>query len=415
MFCWRGRIDMTEQSVDPRQSSQRPDDDGSSGAPQPQSPKSALQPGSTLLAGRYVIERPLHTGSRFSIVYLARDCKFGRLVVVKEHFPRDFVVRDGASTVAVDDVTAHDRAFEDSLEDFLRECRMLAQLPVNPNIVQVYDILEENDTAYLIMQYVEGSMMSESQPPNVTAALAVIRKIADALAVIHSVSIDETQENVGVLLHRDIKPQNVILRADDLEPVLVDFGAARFAIDAATRQLTRVFTPGYAPPEQLSMLGISKQGPWSDLYALAATVSHWITGEAPISAEERSQIKEASGKDPVMSMSALVSEGYPEALLTTLQACMQLDPVGRPQSVSEFLQRSQLNSPPAEQTGKRRKKSWFLRFLFWVWPGLGALYYILNSQLGIADSPIYIYLVAALLIAIACWLSARRSTKSRVS
>lgn len=219
---------------------------------------SLLPIGATVDGDRYQIVRVLGQGS-FGTTYEATDIKLGRSVALKELAP-----------------SAGDRA----RSRFLEEACALARF-THPGIVRVHDVFEDAGAAYVVMELVRGRSLADllverggRLPP--TQAVACVRRIAEALAVVHEAG----------MLHRDVKPANVLV-ADDGRIVLIDFGAARDFVAGERGDMTQVLTPGYAPLEQYGSAG--PFGPATDLYALGATAYHLLAGERPPSAPDRLQ------------------------------------------------------------------------------------------------------------------------------
>ena len=233
----------------------------------------ALAPGRSV--GRYEILGVLGQGG-FGITYRARDTQLDREVALKEYLPVALAVRqDGASVLPRSTEVADD--FGWGRERFIEEGRTLATLHEAPSIVQVFDFLEENGTAYIVMELLRGETLDErikAEGPLSPAELdAILWPLLEGLRQVHEIGF----------LHRDIKPANVLL-GDENRPTLIDFGASRAAMADRTVAMTAIFTPGYAAPEQFSA---AKQGPWTDIYGLAATLYHAITGKAPPNAFDR--------------------------------------------------------------------------------------------------------------------------------
>ncbi len=197
------------------------------------------------------------------ISYLAYDRALEREVVIKEHFPMGLCMRaEGSAEVEPLDEILYPR----SLSTFCREARILAGLN-HPNVVKVHDIFEGSGTAYLVMEYVEGSTLKEWMPSHagdVSAVQRVLEQLLHTLHYLHGNSV----------LHRDIKPGNIIIREDGI-PIIIDFGSAH--LGTANHTLTPVGSPGYAAPEQFSPKG--RVGAWSDLYALAQCFIHLLPTE----------------------------------------------------------------------------------------------------------------------------------------
>ena len=247
-----------------------------------------LQPG-TVLRGQYVIGRVLGQGG-FGITYLGWDRELEREVAVKEFFPGSMVTRDTAQGTGVQLYTTKSRTqYDASRERFLREARALARFSEVPEIVGIYSCFEENSTAYIVMEYVKGSNLAQyvrmrGGKLSVEETLRILRPIMEALDRVHQAEI----------VHRDISPDNILLHPMG-GAKLLDFGAARVVEHPdADRDLTSsteaIVKRGFAPMEQYRNRG--GIGPWSDEYALCATVYYCLTGAVPPDALSRSMGEE---------------------------------------------------------------------------------------------------------------------------
>ena len=227
----------------------------------------------------FVIERVLGSGG-FGITYLARDSRLNRQVVIKENLPVQFCFRDTHSFTVAPRHSQGDDAdnFAWSLDNFSKEAAMLASLD-HPGIVKVLRSFEAFGTAYFVMPFVDGLALDDlvkqrKEKPFTEEELSrLLGKVLDALTYLHDRGI----------YHRDIKPGNILITNEGI-PVLIDFGSARQRL--SERSMTVVESPGYTPFEQLQSRG--NVGPWSDLYALGATLVKLITGEAPPKTNDRS-------------------------------------------------------------------------------------------------------------------------------
>ena len=212
----------------------------------------------------------------FGITYYAKDTTLGREVAVKEYLPTTLALRENGSTV-VPRSTQFAEDFIWGRERFLEEARILATLEGAPAVVRVYDFLEANGTAYMIMGLARGDTLEERLKRDGKLSPAIIQRmldrLLDGLDAVHKTGF----------LHRDVKPANIILNANN-NPTLIDFGASRSSMADRTAAMTAIFTPRYAAAEQLTS---DKQGPWTDIYGLSATLYHAITGKAPPSSLER--------------------------------------------------------------------------------------------------------------------------------
>lgn len=234
----------------------------------------------TLPAGarveNYQISKVLGVGG-FGVTYRARDTHLDCDVAIKEYLPADIAVRN-ADGLSVSVKSASDaNSYEHGLKRFLDEARVLA-LFREPNIVRVTRYLEANGTAYFVMDYEDGEPLDQRLKRLVSldesACIRIAQPLLHGLRTVHARNF----------LHRDIKPANIYLRRDQ-SPVLIDFGAARAALGERNSQITGMVTHGYAPFEQYSPNG--RLGPWTDLYALGATLYHCVTGVPPPGAPER--------------------------------------------------------------------------------------------------------------------------------
>lgn len=225
--------------------------------------------------GTYRIERVLGQGG-FGITYLAIDVNLQRQVAVKEFFPRDYCDRD-ESTSHVTVGTKNSAELVNRLKaKFLKEARNIAKFD-NPNIIRIYAAFEENDTAYYVMEYIEGeslsAMVKQQGPISEPKALEYIRKVGSALEYVHARKIN----------HLDVKPANIMVRRSDNNPILIDFGLSK-QYDTVGNQTSTTpigVSHGYAPLEQYTAEGVKDFSPQSDLYSLAATLYYLLSGVVP--------------------------------------------------------------------------------------------------------------------------------------
>lgn len=210
----------------------------------------------------------------FSIVYLAWDHSLDRRVALKEYMPASLAARDGGLQVSARS-ERHLETFDAGLKSFINESKLLAQFD-HPSLVKVYRFWEQNGTAYMVMPFYEGvtlkqAVLSMAEPPDEQWLRRLLEPLTAALRVLHDVQC----------FHRDVAPDNVLLLAESGKPLLLDFGAARRVIGDKTQALTVILKPGYAPIEQYADDPAMKQGAWTDVYALAATVYWSVTGKTP--------------------------------------------------------------------------------------------------------------------------------------
>lgn len=323
-------------------------------------------PSGTVLDGKYRIDHLIGAGG-FGMTYAAHDLGLNLPVAVKEYYPAQFGMREG--TLTVRPVTDRDRDLFDRLKDsFLREARTLAQLR-HPAIVRVLSVFEGHGTAYMIMELERGKSLRGwldglDRPPTQAELDAIAGPLLDALEAMHAQSF----------LHRDIAPDNIIVRENG-SPVLLDFGAARRVMAELSGALTGIVKQGYSPQEQYAN-DPRAQGPWSDIYALGATLYRCVTGRTPDEATLRML------GDPMQPAATAATGTYRPAFLAAIDRAMALRPSDRPQSVAELRTLlmaaptvaiaapasaaapaatggwSRVGTPPAPGDAKRRSPGW---------------------------------------------------------
>lgn len=279
-----------------------------------------LAPGS-ILAGKYLVGRVLGQGG-FGITYMGWDIPANAKRAIKEYYPSDSVTREG-DHYTVTPYTSQDipRLFAQGRDKFFLEAQNLARFDHIPDVVSIKDFFLENGTAYIVMEFVEGQTFREY-----LTRLGRPMELADTLALLEPVARSLEQVHAAGLIHRDVSPDNIMLTADGTAKLL-DFGAARgFSIQGARTNTVNV-KMGYAPDEQYRTHG--NQGPWTDVYALAATIYRAITGQVPIQAFERSPTD-------LLDRPTLLGAKLTPAQEQVLLKGMAVFPEGRYQSVREF-------------------------------------------------------------------------------
>ena len=276
-----------------------------------------LSPGACLASGEYRIQQPLGQGG-FGITYQGIDTRLNRAVAVKEFFPEG-CWREGSTVVSAGRWNSD--TYSSAKQKFLLEGQTLGQFN-HPGIVQVFYYFEENNTAYMVMEYLRGKTLAEllkqsKEKLSEDRALEYIAKVGEALEILHQAQF----------LHRDIKPDNIML-ADDGRLVLIDFGAARDFTSNCTTRYTTMLTPGYAPLEQYGRA--LKYGAFTDIYALGSTLYYLLTGQAPVSAIER-----AAGVE--LKTVAEINPQINSHVSKAIALAMKMDVTERLQSVREFL------------------------------------------------------------------------------
>ncbi|HEX7436307.1 MAG TPA: serine/threonine-protein kinase [Caldimonas sp.] len=280
----------------------------------------------TLLAGtrlgEFEITQTIGEGG-FGIVYSAWDHSLDRRVALKEYMPSSLAVRSGQAEIQPRS-ERHRETFEAGLKSFVNEAKLLAQFD-HPSLLKVYRFWEANGTAYMVMPFLEGLTLRDTvrampEPPNEAWILGLLSPLCDALAMLHAAQI----------YHRDIAPDNIHLLADTGRPLLLDFGAARRVIGDMTQALTAILKPGYAPVEQYADIPGLKQGPWTDVYALAAVVHWMVTGKTPPPSVGR------MFDDAQVPLAQRAAGRYSSAFLEAVDRALVVMPDKRTQTIDDF-------------------------------------------------------------------------------
>lgn len=286
-----------------------------------------LQPGTILNNGKYVIENKIGAGG-FGITYKATQIGLNRTVCIKEYFLAGKCARNTRLRTVIPQ--ENPGLFEKYRAAFVKEAKMLDELN-HPNIVNVIDVFDENNTSYMVMSFIQGTSLQDivekNGPLQYAEAVNYIGQITNAIDFVHKRNI----------LHRDIKPDNVMITSD-YKAILIDFGNAREFEQDKTQMHTSIFTRCYAPPEQYE--ANSRKGSYTDIYALGATLYFALTGKEPLESGTRAIEKMATPKE--------LCPNIPEEINRTIVKAMQLKPENRHQMVKEFME-DLLNIRPSEE------------------------------------------------------------------
>src|SRR6516162_4008766 len=303
-------------------------------SPAPNSNLLAL-PDGTELVGDYRIKRVLGAGG-FGITYLADEMALARLVTIKEYFPAEFAAR---STTSEASPRSRDCAadYQWGLERFIEEAQTLARF-VHPNIVRVYRYFRANNTGYMVLHFEEGGSFKAwlkglKRAPRQPELDRILKPLLEALETVHA----------GDFLHCDIAPDNIIIRKDD-SPVLIDFGSARGEIATHSKTVSALVKPGYSPYEQYATT-TTNQGPWTDIYALGATLYHAISGRRPPDAPSRMV------NDEYVPAGETALSSYRHGFLAAIDRALRLEVGERPQSIAQW--REQLLAPDPKRDRNR--------------------------------------------------------------
>ena len=302
--------------------------------------RNALKPG--YMVHWYRIDKILGQGG-FGITYLAEDTNLSQQVALKEYLPIELAVREGDQSVHPVSEN-HSESFTWGLERFVDEARTLARFD-HPNIVRVLSVFEMNNTAYMVMRYERGRSLQQMLAKRSTLAenrlTEMLFPILEGLERVHAVGF----------VHRDVKPANIFIREDGT-PVLLDFGSARQSLGEATRTLTTLVSPGYAPFEQYFSKS-DRQGPWTDVYGLGATFYRAVTGVAPMNAVDRSEGIIKRGRDPLTPAAEAAAGSYSPQLLEAIDWAVRFREDSRPQNMGEWRLALEGNSaPPMPRTAR---------------------------------------------------------------
>ena len=252
----------------------------------------------TVLAERYLIGRSVGCGG-FGVTYIAWDSQLEMRVAVKEYLPSEFATRVPGQTLVTAFSGDKTQQFSDGLDRFIDEARRLAKFRNEKGIVKVFDSFEENNTAYIVMEYLEGetlaAFLEREKRVSVDKAIEMMMPVMESLSVVHEAGI----------IHRDISPDNIFITSSG-ELKLIDFGAARYATTSHSRSLSVIVKPGYSPEEQYRSRG--DQGPYTDVYALAGVIYKMVTGVTPPDAMERRAYFEGKNKDILEPVSKYTKE-----------------------------------------------------------------------------------------------------------
>jgi formylglycine-generating enzyme required for sulfatase activity/serine/threonine protein kinase len=270
----------------------------------------------------YRVAEVLGTGG-FGIVYKAENKYFSEIVALKEFLPSDLACRPKGQTLIVPLSFEVEKAYLWARRKFLEEAKTLRELGQpdrHPNLVRVRQFIEAHGTAYMVMDFEKGRPLSQLLDERVTLPEKEVRVLLsamlDGLKRVHGASV----------WHRDIKPSNILIRSDG-SPVLIDFGAARKDVMGSDRSMISIFSPAYAAAEQIHPIG--DQGPWTDIYALGATLYRAIIGVVPTNAAKRLQ-------GETYRPATKAAPSYSPSLLNAIDAALELYPSDRPQSVSQW-------------------------------------------------------------------------------
>ena len=298
-----------------------------------------MQPGS-LLHAKYLVGRVLGYGG-FGVTYIGWDFTLHQKVAIKEYLPSDLATRVIGQTQVSVFGGDKERQFGDGIQKFIDEAKRLVQFQNESGIVRVLDSFAENNTAYIIMEYLEGETLTayleRNGKMNVDDAVALLTPVLESMEKMHSVGI----------IHRDIAPDNIFLTKDG-NVKLIDFGAARYATPYHSRSLTVIIKPGYSPEEQYRSKG--EQGPHTDVYAISAVLYRMITGIVLPDSMERRAYMEKNGKDIVVPISkhCRISKNQENAIMNALNVRVE----DRTPTAAKFLEELTTEKPVARVLGK---------------------------------------------------------------
>ena len=272
----------------------------------------------------------------FGITYLARDNNLNRLVAIKEYLPMEIAVRENDASIQPVS-NDHDERFKTGLQRFIDEARTLAKFK-HANIVQVFSVFTDNNTAYMVMEYESGqslhAILKQEKRLSENKLRTYLFPILDGLKQVHTAGF----------IHRDIKPANIFIREDG-SPVLLDFGSARQSLSSQTATMTCMFSSGFSPFEQYTGRSIN-QGPWTDIYGLGATLYKATTGRAPADAMDRGAALLQTDRDIYVSIKEIKPPNCSRAFLYAIDEALHFRPSQRPISINIWLDMLNRNDSP---------------------------------------------------------------------
>ena len=290
-----------------------------------------LKENTTLQSGKYRIIRVLGQGG-FGITYLAENVFFNKIVAIKEFFPKSFCGRDNTSHLTLG--TANNaETVEKLLNRFMKEARNIAKLD-HPGIVKIQDIFKENNTAYYVMDYIEGENLNEIVKRNGSLseekAVEYIKKVGEALSYIHSKN----------MTHFDVKPANIMIRRSDDMPILIDFGLSKQYDGSgdATSTMLNAISQGYSPIELYNPGTLNSFSPQTDVYSLAATLLFLLTGKTPHSASD------------IATDGLSLPDSISQDMKETIQSAMQIRKNTRTQDIENFVDNLRFAEIISQQT-----------------------------------------------------------------
>jgi len=281
-------------------------------------PEAGILPVGTVLKKRYCIGEVLGKGG-FGVTYKAFDTVDSKIVAVKEYYPSGLVHRDTGTTQISVSSKQYEDNFKVGADKFFEEAKMVSRFNGNPNIVNVYEFFYENGTVYFAMEYLDGVDLKHfvkergGKLPQENV-LYIANIITDALLIAHSMNV----------LHRDISPDNIFI-LNNGEVKLIDFGAARQVLAEQSKSISVILKQGFAPLEQYQRRG--KQGPWTDIYALGATLYYVLTGKMPDEVTERLDFPDIGSADEY---------GVDPDFWEIIRKCMEVRAADRYQTVFEL-------------------------------------------------------------------------------
>ena len=303
-------------------------------------------PEGAVLQGKFRVEKTLGAGG-YGVTYLVRHVDLPTRRAIKEFFP-GFAVRDRATQElqpVSGSVTVGD--FRRGIQQFFGEAERLAAFE-HKNIVRVHDVFQENNTAYMVMDYEQGktlgALLKECGALPESTLLAILAPLLDGLKALHD----------GGILHRDIAPDNIFIRKDGA-PVLLDFGSAREAGGGQSKSVSAIVKYGYSPPEQyISKGGNVRQGPFTDIYALSATLYHAMTGQQPEDSTTRLTNIHHEGESADLILLDSV-EGYSPEFINAVREGLAIKADDRPENIDEW--RGMFPWPPQQQPQQSKSDS----------------------------------------------------------
>ncbi len=330
-----------------------------------------LRPSMKLNSGNYEILGQLGDPGGFGITYLGYNTSLKRKVAIKEYFPRTYANRDSSMTIVPTASKQDQDDFEWGYNAFIKEAQLIANLPKHDNVIDVEALFKENGTAYFAMSYEEGqdleAYLRDNHPMTQEEIENIIFPFLEGVKHIHEHDI----------LHRDIKLANILIKAKDNQPVLIDFGTARNQLLQRQKKLTAVYTEGYASLEQHTQ---SKEGPYTDIYAIGMVIYSMMNGITDTKLLPTAIKRFEAMHSKKISLLTFPDDGrFSKRFIDAVKKATEIEVKNRPQSVDELIKLFKEGKSETDTNGMKIKKAYIISSIVAV-ALLGGAYFYYNKN-----------------------------------